>query len=211
MRTVSGITALLLGAVCAFTADGPAKPNEEGFIPLFNGKDLTGWEGDPELWIVEDGMLIGRSPGIGHNDFLATTKTYTDFILRFQIHLIAGKGNSGVQLRSKRVPDSHEVSGYQADVGEIWWGTLYDESRRRRPLVKPKPEVVKKAVKSTEWNDYEVKAVGDTITLSINGVTTVEYTETDPKIPRTGIIAPQIHGGPPMEVRFRNIRIKEIK
>ena len=211
MRPVSGITLLLLGAVCAFAADGPAKPKEEGFVPLFNGKDLAGWEGDTELWVVEDGMLIGRSPGIGHNDFLATTKTYTDFILRFQIHLIAGKGNSGVQLRSKRVPDSHEVSGYQADVGEIWWGTLYDESRRNRPLVKPKPEVVKKAVKPTEWNDYEVKAVGHTITLSINGVTTAEFTETDPKIPRTGIIAPQIHAGPPMEVRFRNIRIKEIK
>jgi len=156
-------------------------------------------------------MLVGRSPGILYNDFLATKKTYGNFILRFQIRLVDGKGNSGVQLRSKRVPDSHGVSGYQADVGMQYWGALYDESRRNRILDKPEPADLKKALKSTDWNDYEVKAVGNAITLSINGVQTVAYTETDPEIPRTGIIAAQIHGGHPMEVHFRKMRIKEIK
>lgn len=184
---------------------------EEGFVPLFNGKDLSGWEGDEELWIVEDGMLIGRSPGIKHNDFLATKKSYGDFILRFEVRLVDNRGNSGVQFRSKRVPNSHEVSGYQADIGGPWWGVLYDEARRNRPLVRPKPEALKKALKPKGWNRYEVRAIGDHIQTFINGVQMTDYTETDPKVARSGIIAPQIHSGGPMEVQFRNLRIKEIE
>ena len=202
---VAGLLLVLVGTISAGEAD------EEGFAPLFNGKDLTGWEGNDKLWIVEDGMLVGRSPGIRHNDFLATTRTYGDFILRFQIRLLGGKGNSGVQFRSKRVPKSHEVSGYQADVGAGWWGTLYDEARRNRPMARPKPADLKRAIKPKDWNDYEVKAVGDRITLTINGVVMVDYTETDPKIAREGIIAPQVHSGGPLEVQFRNLRIKEVK
>ena len=202
---VAACVALALSGAALAGAAG-----EEGFVPLFNGKDLTGWQGDAKLWIVEDGMLIGRSPGIRHNDFLATAKTYGDFILRFQIRLVDGKGNSGVQFRSKRVPNSHEVSGYQADVGQGWWGTLYDEARRNRPMARPDAAKLKKALKPKGWNDYEVKAVGPRITLTINGETTVDYTEADEKIARNGILAPQIHGGGPMEVQFRSLRIKEI-
>jgi len=208
MRTVwaMGLVLTLAALACA------AESVEEGFAPLFNGKDLTGWEGDAKLWIVEDGVLIGRSPGIKYNDFLATTKTYGDFILRFQVRLVGEKGNSGVQFRSKRVPPpSHEVSGYQADISTGWWGKLYDESRRNRVLAGPKPEDLQKALKPGEWNDYEVQAVGNKITMSINGVQTVDYTEEDPKIAPDGIIATQIHGGGPMEVQFRNLRIKEVK
>ena len=194
-------------AVLAFAGEA-----EEGFVPLFNGKDLTGWEGDAKLWIVEDGVLIGRSPGIKYNDFLATTKTYGDFILRFQVKLVDDKGNSGVQFRSKRVPPpSHEVSGYQADIAPGWWGKLYDESRRGKVLAGPTDEDLKKALKPGEWNDYEVAAIGNQIELSLNGVTTVRYTEEDEKIARDGIIAVQIHSGGPMEVQFRNLRIKEVR
>ena len=186
--------------------------DEEGlFLPLFNGRDLTGWEGDKELWIVEDGMLVGRSPGIKHNDFLTTTKTYGDFVLRLQVRLIDGKGNSGVQFRSQRVPPpSHEVSGYQADISKGWWGKLYDESRRRRVLAGPEPGVIEKVLKPADWNEYEIRAVGDKITVSLNGVVTVDYTEEDGGIARKGIIATQVHSGGPMEVQFRNIRIKEL-
>jgi len=184
---------------------------EEGFVPLFNGKDLTGWEGDAKLWIVEDGMLIGRSPGIQYNDFLATAKTYKDFILRFQVRLVGNKGNSGMQFRSKRVPPpSHEVSGYQADIAPGWWGKLYDESRRGKVLAGPKPEMLDKALKPDDWNDYEVMAIGNKITMTLNGVETVNYIEEDEKIPQEGLFATQIHSGGPMEVRFRNIRIKEM-
>jgi len=198
---------MVLGAAAAFAAEV-----EEGFTPLFNGKDLTGWEGDAKLWLVEDGVLIGRSPGIKYNDFLATEKSYSDFVLRFQVKLVENKGNSGVQFRSKRVPPpSHEVSGYQADIAQGWWGKLYDEARRNKVLAGPPDEVLKKAVKLGDWNDYEIEAVGNRVKLSINGVTTVDYTEADEKIAREGILAVQIHSGGPMEVQFRNLRIKEIK
>jgi len=205
---------LALGAVAlaaAMAADDAAKEKEEGFVALFNGKDLAGWEGDAKLWVVEDGVLVGRSPGIAYNDFLATTKTYGDFVLRFQVRLVENKGNSGVQFRSKRVPDSHEVTGYQADIAEGRWGQLYDEARRNRVLADPKPEDLKKALKVGDWNAYEVTAVGPRITLSINGVRMVDYTEGDKDIPREGVIATQVHSGDPMEVRFRNIRIKPVK
>jgi hypothetical protein len=188
-----------------------AEEKEEGFVPLFNGKDLTGWQGDTKLWIVEDGMLVGRSPGIRYNDFLATTKTYGDFILRLQVRLLKNEGNSGVQFRSKRVPNSHEVAGYQADAAPGWWGKLYDEARRGKVLAGPTDEVLKKALKPGDWNDYEVQAVGNKITLTLNGVKTAEYTEEDKNIPRDGIFAVQIHSGGPMEVQFKNLRLKEIK
>jgi len=197
---------LLAGAVRA----AEDKEKEEGFVPLFNGKDLTGWEGDAKLWIVENGMLVGRSPGIQYNDFLATTKTYGDFILRFQIRLVDGKGNTGVQFRSKRVENSHEVSGYQADFAPGWHGKLYDEARRNKVLAAPNEEELKKVLKPADWNDYEVRAEGNKITLTLNGLKTVEYAEEDKDIARTGVIAVQIHGGGPMEVQLMNIRIKEL-
>jgi len=210
LRVVSGLLILAAtGAALAAAGD----PKEEGFVPLFNGKDLAGWEGDAKLWIVEDGTLIGRSPGIKYNDFLATTRTYGDFILRLQVRLVDNKGNSGVQFRSKRVPNSHEVAGYQADAAPGWWGKLYDEARRNKVLAAPKPDDLAKAFKPGDWNDYEVRAVGEKVTLVLNGVTMVEYAEAEPpeKIAREGVIAVQIHSGGPMEAQFRNLRIKEVK
>ena len=218
VRTLLGVLlagAVLPAALGTARAADPAADTEkkEGFVPIFNGKDLAGWEGDKKLWIVEDGMLVGRSPGIRYNDFLATTKEYGDFILRFQIRLAPNNANSGVQFRSKRVPNSHEVAGYQADVGGAWWGKLYDEARRNKVLAGPKADVIKKVLKPEDWNAYEVKAVGPHVTLKINGTTTVDYTEPEPaaKVARSGVIAVQIHSGGPMEVQFKNLRIKELK
>jgi hypothetical protein len=209
---VAGSLLVLACSICgpAAGADAPAG-NEEGFVPLFNGRDLTGWDGDAKLWIVEKDMLVGRSPGIRYNDFLATKKTYRDFVLRFQVRLVDGQGNSGVQFRSQRVPPpSHEVSGYQADISTGWWGKLYDESRRNRVLAGAPQAVLDQTLKPADWNEYEVQAIGNKITLRLNGVTTAEYTEADADIARAGIIATQIHGGGPMEVQFKNICIKEL-
>ena len=90
MRSTWIMTAVLLLAATGFAVE-----KEEGFVPLFNGKDLTGWEGNKDLWTVKDGVLIGQSKNLDHNEFLATTQTFTDFILRFEIRLVDGKGNSG--------------------------------------------------------------------------------------------------------------------
>ncbi|MBI5758227.1 MAG: DUF1080 domain-containing protein [Planctomycetales bacterium] len=183
---------------------------EDGFVSLFNGKDLTGWEGDKTLFRAEDGMIVGDSKGIKHNEFLATTKSYGDFELRLEFRLLDGKGNTGVQFRSKRVPNNTEVSGYQADLGEKYWGCLYDESRRNKVLVQA-PEGLAKVLKPDGWNSYVIRAEGDHITLAINGFKTVDYRETEANIARDGIIAVQVHSGPPLRVEFRNLRIKELK
>ncbi len=199
-----------LAALSASFAIPVAGSGEEGFEPLFNGQDLMGWDGDPFLWKAEGGMLVGRSPGIAYNDFLTTTKEYANFILRFQIQLLDNAGNSGVQFRSRRAPGSMEMIGYQADVGPGWWGGLYDESRRNVMLVAPSASTIKKALKPSGWNDYEVQAIGKRIVLKLNRTVTVDYEEEDETIEQAGIIGLQVHSGPPLEVRFRDIRIKQM-
>lgn len=198
-------------AATALSAAFPLPTDAEaGFVSLFNGEDLSGWEGDPFLWRVEDGLLIGRSPGIAYNDFLTTTKEFSDFILRFEIQLVGNVGNSGVQFRSRRVKGSMEMIGYQADVGPSWWGSLYDESRRRVTLARPTEASLRRALKPKGWNDYEVLAINRRIVLKLNGRVTVDYTEEDESLDQTGLIGLQVHSGPPLEVRFRNIRVQEL-
>ena len=128
--------------------------------------------------------------------------------MEFKLH--KGVGNTGIQFRSKRDPNSSEVSGYQADVGEKYWGCLYDEHRRNKVLVQAPPEL-EKTLKKDDWNTYVIRAEGDHITLKVNDVTTVDYKEPDDKIARSGMIAVQVHSGGPLKVEFRNLRIKELK
>lgn len=184
---------------------------EEGFTPLFNGTDLTGWEGREDLWKVTDGMITGVSPGLKQNHFLVTKEEFGDFELRFDVRLRNPKENSGVQFRSQRLENSTEMTGYQADIGPGYWGSLYDESRRNKVLAAAKPEVIKQTLKEADWNQYVVRAEGKHITLSINGETTIDYTEPDDAIPQKGKFGLQVHAGGPFQIDFRNIRIKTLK
>lgn len=177
------------------------------FISLFNGKDLTGWEGDTQLWSARDGMIVGKSSGIKHNTFLATTKEYQDYELKLTLRLVGGTGNSGIQFRSARKPDSPQVVGYQADIGEKHWGSLYDEARRDKFLLDAKQDG---PIKEDGWNEYVIRCEGGHIELTLNGVKTVDYHESDTSIPRSGIIALQLHAGGPMEVQFKDIRIRKL-
>jgi hypothetical protein len=188
----------------------PPRAIEEGFVPIFDGKTLAGWEGDRDLWKVEDAMIVGdTAAGIKRNEFLATEKRYGDFELRLEFRLRKGEGNSGVQFRSKRVEGESEVSGYQADIGEKYWGCLYDESRRNKILVQAPPEL-EKTLPRDGWNNYVIRAQGKHIALALNGVKTVDYDEEDDAIDRAGIIALQVHAGGPLRVEFRNLRIREL-
>ncbi len=182
---------------------------EPGFRPLFNGKDLTGWEGDLKLWKVADNAIVGDSAGIKHNQFLVSKEEFSDFELKLEFRLKDGVGNSGVQFRTKQIPNSTEVSGYQADIGENYWGCLYDESRRNKMLAHA-PVDFEKSLKKGDWNEYTIRAKGDHIVLKVNGVTTVDYKEPDAEIARKGIIALQVHSGGPLKVEFRNIRLKSL-
>ena len=184
-------------------------------VPLFNGKDFTGWEGDTEkTWRIEDGSIVGGSleQVVPRNEFLCTTKTYSDFELKVTFKLVGdkAKANAGVQFRTKRIPKHHEVSGYQADAGQDYWGALYDESRRNKVLAKPAKDVIEKLVKHDDWNEYVIRCEGPRVRLWLNGTSTVDYTEEDEKVEQTGVIGLQIHGGAKAKVYYKNITIEEL-
>jgi hypothetical protein len=189
---------------------------KDGFLPLFNGKLLSTWEGKAYWFRVEDSAIVaGRlEEAIPNNFFLCTTQKYSDFELRLQVKVVGEGVNAGVQFRTKRVPKSDEVSGYQADVGGVGeslvWGALYDESRRNKMLAQPSKELIDRIVRKEDWNDYVIRCVGPKIEIFVNGEQTVDYTETDPAIETTGVIALQIHSGPPSEAWYRNLRIKPL-
>jgi len=198
------ILALLIFASLTFAA---VKPR-----PLFDGKTFAGWEGNMKVFRIEDGAIVGGSmkTALPNNEFLCTTKSYSDFELRAKFKVAGERVNAGIQFRSERIPNNHEVIGYQADIGQMFWGALYDESRRNKILVSPDAAALNKVLKRDDWNDYVIRAEGKRIRLEINGYQTVDYTETDDSIKQSGLICLQIHGGPPSEARYKDITIEEL-
>jgi len=170
-------------------------------LPLFfNGKDLTGWRGTPGLWSVDQGELVGRSPGLKRNEFLANDLLLADFTLEFEVKLTPNTENSGVQFRSE-VLAGGEVGGYQADIGAGWWGKLYEEHGRGLLWEKPGDPHVRVG----EWNSYRIVAQGSRVQTFLNDQPCVDLD--DPRGARRGVIALQLHSGGPLEVRFRNFRL----
>jgi hypothetical protein len=202
---------LLLGLDLAVTACARPAGGGEEWLPLFDGRTLAGWEGPPAYFRVEAGAIVGgsRTTPTPQNEFLCTTQEFDDFIVRLQFRLDDGV-NSGVQIRSQRVPESNEVSGYQADLGDGWWGALYDEARRNRALVRPDSAAVERTLDRDAWNDYEIVAAGPRVRLFLNGQSMIDYTEAEAVIEQQGRLCLQIHSGPPGEVRFRNLRLKRL-
>jgi len=203
----AALWAIVIGGVFAATCRAET--------PLFDGRTFAGWEGDTAgVWRIEDGEIVAGRPGRKQekNDFLCTTKRFGDFDLRLKIRLAGTEGfvNSGIQFRSERIPNDHEVIGYQADFGAGHDGALYDESRRKRMLAKPTPDVAAQALRPGEWNDYRIRAEGPRIQLWLNGVQTVDYTEPEAGLPAIGVIGLQIHGNAVSEVRFKDIVIDEL-
>jgi hypothetical protein len=197
-------------------------PQEDGSPPrpgkrmrLFDGSTFQGWEGDTQqTWRVETGALVGGSLAetVPHNDFLCTTAEYRNFDLRLKVKL-AGTGfvNGGIQLRSQRLKNPpFEMTGYQADMGEGYWASLYDESRRNRVLAHTYAAVIQRLLKPNDWNDYVIRCEGPRIRLWLNGVLTVDYTEDDQQIPLSGHIALQVHGGGKAEASYKEITIEEL-
>jgi hypothetical protein len=185
-------------------------------VSLFDGKTFKGWQGDTlHTWRIEDGAIVGGSliKEVPHNEFLSTTRSYSNYVLRLKFKLTGtGFVNAGVQLRSQRATDpAYEMIGYQADLGEKYWGCLYDETRRNTVLAKPDINAVLKVLKPDSWNEYQIRCEGKRIRLWINGKQTVDYTEADNSIPQTGLIALQIHGGGKAQVWYKDITIEELR
>src|SRR5436190_12754838 len=186
----------LAAATTALTAELPPAQGPSA-KPLFDGKTLAGWEGDAKLWRVEDGLITGGSltETVKQNEFLATTRDYTNFIVRLQIKLTGTDGfiNSGFQIRSQRVPNNSEMAGYQCDFGEPnWYGAIYDESRRNRVMAASDMKALDPVIKRQDWNEYVIRAQGPRITTWINGVQGCDYTEADASIAATGKMGIQV-------------------
>jgi uncharacterized protein YndB with AHSA1/START domain len=195
---------------------------------MFNGKDLTGWEGKPGWWRAEDGAITAEStkekPCPSAHYLIWRGGQPGDFELRCEYRLVGG--NSGIQFRSRALPD-WDTSGYQADMedGGQWTGCLFEHTRggvsmRGEKVVIDKdgkkqitaigdPKELLKHVKKNDWNTYRIIARGNDITLEINGAVMCQATDLQTGVAaRTGVIALQMHPGPPMKVQFRNLRIR---
>ncbi|MAV38864.1 MAG: hypothetical protein CMJ59_25795 [Planctomycetaceae bacterium] len=209
---------LLFMAFLGSSAVPAAAPTETGFVRLFDGKTLSGWEGNRTLFRPVAGAIVAGNleQPIPRNEFLCSKRTFENFELRIKARL-RGKGdNAGIQFRSRRIPNNHEVIGYQCDMGSTSefkniWGWLYDESRRGTFLAQGDPNSISRAFKPNDWNELRIRCEGPRIQIWLNGVKTVDYTEREKQIPRRGVIGLQIHGGAPSEAAYKDIRIKELK
>jgi len=222
--------AILLSAAQAVAAEGP----EEGFVPIFNGTSLEGWEGRPEFWRVEDGSIVGETTAetpTKANTFLIWRQgELDDFDLRLEFRL--RNHNSGVQYRSRDLGD-FSVGGYQADIAEPsapYCGIIYEE--RGRGILAKRGEKITltaeggrqpaaaigtaddlgKAIRPGEWNDYRILARGNRLQQFINGQLMSEIVdEQASKRAMQGVLALQLHAGPPMQVAFRKIRLRRLR
>ncbi len=188
--------------------------DEAGFKPLFDGKSLDGWEGNLKFFRIEDSAIVAGNlkEKIPNNEFLCTKQKFENFELRLDAKLIGQGDNAGVQFRSERIPNHHEVIGYQCDIGLVGkdrsiWGALYDESRRKKFLAEPPADSIKQ-INQGEWNNLRIIAKDNHIQIYVNGTKTVDYNEQDKDIAKSGIIGLQIHSGQPAEAWYRNVRIK---
>jgi hypothetical protein len=210
-RSFHPVAAMLVMIATAAPAAVAADPTL-----LFDATSFAGWNGDTtNTWRIEHGAIVAGSldKAAPRNEFLATDREFENFELDFEYRMdCTGGCNAGVQFRSKRVPNHHEVSGYQADIAPGITGGLYDESRRNKMLAVPPKELQEKAISLAKdgWNAYAVRAEDRRIRLTINGIELLDYTEPDETIPLKGMIALQIHGGLKGTIRYRNLRVTEL-
>ncbi len=205
-----GVRTIGLALTVAFSFSCEADNSQ----PIFDGKTFEGWEGDFEWFYIQQKSVVAGSLGrpIQENQFLCTKQEYADFILSAKFRVVGAETNGGIQFRSERHEGSSEVIGYQADIGQVFTGSIYDESRRNAFLSRSSNEVMEKIRPShpEDFSDYVITAQGDNILLIINGHETSTYTEIDPNIPRSGKICLQIHSGPEGEIWYKDIRVEEL-
>jgi hypothetical protein len=229
MRSPRFLTAALL-SLFLLAGPGGSADKDEGWVSLFNGKDLDGWiqRGGKAKYRAEDNQIIGTTVPQVENAFLCTKKDYADFILELEFKVHA-KLNSGVQIRSQCFDDDRtltldgktikvsagRVHGYQVEIDaspRLWSGGIHDEARRGWLGGFVNLEPTQKAFKQDDWNKFHIECRGDSIKTWLNGVPAADLKDS---VTRSGFIGLQVHGvgklEDTLEVRFRNLRIKELK
>lgn len=208
-------------------------PAGSDFEAIFDGRSLEGWAGDRRFWGVEDGAIVGRTtpetPAESNTFLIWEGGQVQDFELLFQFRIDSEWANSGIQVRSVRLEDD-AVAGYQPDLATEDWitGILYEEKGRgilarrgERVVLNPdgsrhvsrfaEEEALGRHIRGRgQWNDYHVVARGPTLITHINGERMHEVTDQAPEARRRGILAFQIHRGPPMTIRFQDIRLRHL-
>lgn len=213
MKYVTCLTFLLLSCTaCNREVSEYASAPQTATTYLFDEESFDGWNGNLDWFRIEEGIIKAGSleRPIPQNEFLCTDRSFDDFELRFQSKLIGEPTNAGVQIHSTRIPNNHEVIGYQADIGIGWWGSLYDESRRNTLLATADRALTDSLVQPDTWIHYTVRTEGPRIQLFLRGTQTVDYTEEDASVPLSGQICLQIHSGPEGEAWYKDIRIEEL-
>ncbi|MEI6341529.1 MAG: DUF1080 domain-containing protein [Verrucomicrobiota bacterium] len=236
MGLAYALMAALLGMGCKVVTRAEAK-ERQGAVSLFNGKDLSGWAGAPGLWTVEEGAITGTTTSLNpikNNTFLIYTNAAVDnFELRLKYRVF--NGNSGIQYRSQ-VLDAEKaiVGGYQADIeaGKTYSGILYEERGRGILALRGQRTVINEAagqtkvnvigelgkgpdlqafVRQDDWNEYLIVANGNHLMHFINGKLMVDVVDDQAsKAAKSGVLALQIHVGPPMKVQFKDLVLKKL-
>ncbi len=228
MRASAWLGSFVLAAVVCLS--GAWAADDDGFKPLFDGKTLDGWKqhGGKATYRIENGAIVGSSVPNTSNTFLCTEKQYGDFILELEFKVDPAL-NSGVQIRSEVFDEAKEIEvegkkikvgadrvhGYQVEIDpsdRSYSGAIYDEGRRGRFLADLKDnEAARKAFKQNEWNKFRIECRGDSIKTWINDVPAVDLKD---DVTAKGHICLQVHGVgkkvEPLEVAWRNIKIKEL-
>jgi Domain of Unknown Function (DUF1080) len=220
----------IAAAFACLLRPGPGESADSGWTNLFNGKDLDGWvqRGGKAKYRVEDGQIVGASVPNTTNSFLCTKKDYADFILELEFK-VDYPLNSGVQIRSQCFDKpktvqlngkaikiaAGRVHGYQVEIDPLeraWTGGIYDEGRRGWLQDLKGNEPARKAFKQGAWNKFRIECRGDSIKTWLNGVAAADLKDS---VTPSGFIGLQVHAvkgqTEPLEVRFRNLRIKELK
>jgi len=235
MMPITNCLRLFMLTAVALVAAVPASAEDDaGFRPIFNGEDLSGWDGRKEFWSVEDGTITGRTtkenPTKGNTFLIWRDAPVDDFALKLKYKIVGG--NSGVQYRSKLIdPEKFIVSGYQGDIDAKGQYTGMNYEERARAFLAQRGEKVEisedgkksmtrigdraelqKKLKNEDWNDFTIVAKGNHLTHIINGVVMSEVIDNEKgKAAKSGVIALQLHQGPPMTVQFKDIELKRLK
>lgn len=208
------LSSVMVVCVCLAPAYAQKPVQSEKTITLFDGKTLDGWKtvnpDDAKYWKAKDSLIIGGdgTTSVPQNMYLQTVDEYGDFEFRCLFRLSGdpstGFINSGIQYRSK--VEGNDIVGYQADIGDGYWGDIYDEHRRGL-LLQGDLRTLWPILKRDGWNSYIVRVRGNHHELYINGVKTCDYREEDTTVPVKGIIAFQLHGGGAAKIEVRDVTI----